>query len=155
MDPRTRPASSKSAPVLDSVDASLRRVAYAEQVLGRDVTTILMFDSASGFMKGLYKVGFDSEECETVFKAFSDAVNQRYPWLKPWKSKYNSSSLEFCGGVTIGKAGWMMSWKDPSQTASISIGLYPRTGEVEVAYEGPAFPAWAARQKAREAAQKF
>jgi hypothetical protein len=112
------------------------------------ITTVLVGD-AEGLIKGLYGVSFGpGDGCETVFDELKSAISAKYPSIKSVDSRYNNSSLDFCGGVSIGKAGASSIWIDPSDPdARIAVLLKAGGDDIQVHYEAPGFNPWSERRK--------
>jgi len=111
-------------PLVDS-RRTLRTLGYSsERVLSEDSLTVFFVHPKKGFIKGAYSINFGmGDDCVRVFMKFKEAISQRYPNIKLKEHKWNKSSLEFCSGVTIGKARWSVFWDDPVSDASIYILL--------------------------------
>lgn len=124
-------------------------LSYRTPLLGNEAITTVLVDAKQGLIKGLYGVEFGpGEGCESVFRELKTAIAAKYPQIKPEESRYNNSSLDFCGGVSIGKAGESILWTDPSNSdAQIGLMLKSGSSNIQVHYESPSFGAWSDERK--------
>jgi hypothetical protein len=118
---------------------------YNDPLLGHETITTVLVTPNEGLIKGMYSLDFGpGDGCRNVYEDLRRAIAARYPSIKPEETQYNSSSLDFCGGVTIGKAGRTTLWKDPSNSSSqIAILLESGGDRILVHYESPSFKAFA------------
>jgi len=132
-----------------------RFITYQETVLSESVTTFFGFDSTGGLMRGGYIVEFSrmGDACERKYRKFQEAITERYGSIKPQEQRQNSSSLDFCGGMTIGKASWDTQWEDG--TSEIEIWLAPEAKLIYVYYDNPVMKKWLKDSKAAEEKTKF
>lgn len=135
-----------------------RALAYGgESVLNEDTDTYFFVHPEKGLLRGVYLVNYGrGDDCVTVFTKFKEAISKRYPAIKPEEHKRNQSSLDFCGGVTIGKAWWEVFWKDPVSSATISISLGLESDEsIVINYESPGWNETYAKMQEAERKRHF
>jgi hypothetical protein len=132
-----------------------RFITYADTVLSEEVGTFFAFDSTDALMRGGYYVTFsrNGSACETVYRKFQEAIAEHYANIKPDEQRRNSSSLDFCGGVTIGEASWDTGWK--ADSGAIELWLAPEARVIYVYYDSPRMQQWLKDSKAAEARTKF
>lgn len=133
-----------------------KMLAYEDQVLDEDVVMAFLVHDSLGMIHGSYTIEYGmGSNCEVVFRKFSEAIRQRYPVFTPDETKHNNSSLDFCGGIAIGKAQWMIVWSDPSLLVRVGVVLEPESRVVSVSYEGPGFSEYLQRRAAAERRTRF
>ncbi|MFQ5918280.1 MAG: hypothetical protein ACE5I0_10770 [Candidatus Binatia bacterium] len=135
-----------------------RALAYGgERVLNEDTNTYFFVHPKKGLIKGAYFVDYGrGDDCVMVFMKFKEAISKRYPDIKPEEYKRNQSLLDFCGGLTIGKAWWGVFWKDPISSATISISLGLESDEsILINYESPGWNEKHAKMRETERKRRF
>ncbi|MQA88721.1 MAG: hypothetical protein GEU90_00605 [Gemmatimonas sp.] len=135
-----------------------------EQIIGRESAAEFVVHPEQGLIRGMYFVAFGrGRDCETAFDRLVSDISARYPTIEPTVRKSNESSLDLCGGVSIGRADAWAHWAEPvpkgllseltSDRGSIMVLLPPEDKVISVYYDSPAADAWSdeAAKERREA----
>jgi len=135
-------------------DRSASWFTYHRQLVGVEVEQTFLFTLKRGLVKGAYQFPM-GPDCLQRYEKFFQAIQETYPGVKPRDDRYNKSSIDFCGGVIIGKATRMTTWEFPADSARIYIYLPLEGQPFGVHYEGPGFDAWDTANKQGERKHAF
>ena len=135
----------------------LQVLVYQDELLGEDAIVSLMVHPEKGLIKGAYGIVYGmGSDCLAVFRRLREAIAERYASIKVDENRFNNSSLDFCGGVTIGKAGWSAMWQDPVDSrVRVGMILAPESRHIAIHYEGPGFEEWREGKEKAEVRKKF
>lgn len=131
----------------EEIGDGLSLVAYRDTVSGFPLVAVFGVHETSGLVKGQYSADVaEGDDCLEMFVAFRESVNSHYPLLRPVERRFHREVDDFCEAVSIGQAGWMVQWNDPTTESFISVYIRAGTATVEVAFESKAFQTWAERR---------
>jgi hypothetical protein len=116
---------------------------FKTRLLDKEVTMVLLIHAEKGLIKAgyIYKLQ-PGDNCELVFSNFRDAVALQYPGITPDDTSFNKSSISFCDGLTIGKAGKVSTWWDSVTGTKVLLSLEAGQQDVKLWYESREFGAY-------------
>lgn len=143
-------------PALERQDGGVLSIVYQERLMGEDVTTLYSVHPKEGLIRGGYSVPFGmGSACEDTYDKFRRAVAERYPSIRPTGAKVNTSTLDFCGGVRIGKGRAEYVWEDPTNKSRVLVQLPSEGDRVYVLYSSAFGVQWTADRAEAERNRRF
>lgn len=131
----------------EPVGDGLELVAYRDTVAGLALISVFGVHDVEGLMKGQYSADVEEgDDCHDMFVTLRESVNAVYPLLRPVERRFHRTVDDFCEAVSIGEAGWMIQWQDPTNESFISVYIRAGTSTVEISFESKAFQNWAERR---------
>ena len=128
----------------EPVGDDLSLIAYRDTVSSIPLITVYGVHLEEGLVKGQYSADvLEGDDCLEMFVTLRETVNSKFPLLRPVERRFHRSVDDFCEAVSIGEAGWMVQWNDPTTDSFISVYIRAGSSTVEVSYESKAFQNWA------------
>lgn len=134
-------------PPLESqrIDSGLLMVAYRDSLAGRPSVVLFGLLDGAGLVKGQEVVtAGGGEACIEYIRAVHEAVNLRFPLIRPNEQAKNNSRDAICEAAAEGLAFWYRQWRDEKTGSVITVRLDSGSDEVDLIYESQAFRDWAA-----------
>jgi hypothetical protein len=114
----------------------IKVLAYTEQLLGEDVTTLYYLHAQHGLIAGGYFVPYTyGNSCWEIYGKFKSAIAERYSDLRPEVLENNQSqSLDMCAAIGIHRADAATTWNDPANGARTYVQIKDDPREVQTMY---------------------
>lgn len=125
------------------LEGGLQMLAYRDTLVGRPSVVLLgLLDD--GLVKGQEVVpAGGGDECIEYIRAVHQAVNLRYPLIRPNEQAKNNSRDTICEAAAEGLAFWYRQWTDEETGSVVTVRLDSGSDEVNLVYESQAFRTWA------------
>jgi hypothetical protein len=126
------------------VAGGLQMLAYRDTLAGRPSVVLLGLLDDEGLVKGQEVVpAGGGDECIEYIRAVHQAVNLRFPLIRPNEQAKNNSRDTICEAAAEGLAFWYRQWRDEETGSVVTVRLDSGSDEVNLVYESQAFRTWA------------
>ncbi|MGI9039359.1 MAG: hypothetical protein ACR2GQ_10920 [Gemmatimonadota bacterium] len=133
-------------PPLESqrMDGGLHMIAYRDSLAGRPSVVLFGLLDDVGLVKGQEVIDAgDGEACIEYIRAVHEAVNLRFPLIRPNEQAKNNSRDAICEAAAEGMAFWYRQWRDEQNGSVVTVRLDSGSDEVNLIYESQVFRQWA------------